>query len=298
MGCYLSQLGHGAFLADGLFRFMALVAVAEGSSGVSIVIGIRFRFCGHILVEVFIDRREFGQCEVGPQRCVRQGERQGNGGLARELVDKQGVAKDGPEREAFHAMEQYEADAERAFHGFTEPHVDKHEGAEPYECCPCHDGLRCEGECHYIGCRDSARHIVAVHIGGLHEACILRHGNGASARCSCKGGGEVLGEHLALGTAGASVLRYIEYGALCLDGDIEFGAYKVGVVDGVGHIHTRLDTGVHAEWGTEPFCQIAGKHLRGCARALDCIGNHKSEMFLFRPSFCVGRFTLFVTAQS
>ena len=195
-------------------------------------------------------------------------------------------------------MQQYEADAERAFHGFTQPHVDEHDGAEPDECYPCHDGLRGEGECHDIGCRDAACHIVAVHVGCLHESCVLRHGDGATARCSGKGGGEVLGEDLALRAAGVAVLRYIGHGALCLDGDVELCAHKVGVVDGVGHIHTRLDTGVHTEWGTEPFCQIAGKHLRGCARALDCIGNHKSEMFLFRPSFCVGRFTLFVTTQS
>lgn len=270
----MSQLGHGAFLADGLFRLMALAATDDGS-GESIVIGIRLRFCGHTFVEVFIDDGEFGQGEVGPQRCIRQGERQGDGDLARQLGDEQGVAKGGPERAAFHAVQQDEADVERAFHGFTQPHVDEHDGAEPDECYPCHGGLRGKGKCHNIGYRDAARHVAAVHVGCLHESCVLRHGDGATARRSGKGGGEVLGEDLALGAAGVAVLRHVEYGTLCLDGDVKLCAHEVGVVDGVGHVHGGLDTGIHTEWLTKTFCHFGGDDLRGCTRALGCPVNHK-----------------------
>ena len=268
---------------------MAL-AVTDDGSGESIVIGIRLRFCGHTLVEVFIDGGEFGQCKVGPQRCVRQDEREGGGGLARQFHNEEGVGQGGPEREALHAVEQREADVEHAFHGFTQAHVDEHQGAEPDECYPCHDGLRGEGECHDIGCRDAARHVAAVHVGCLHESCVLRHGDGATARRSGKGGGEVLGEDLALGAAGAAVLRHVEHGALCLDGDVELCANEAGVFDGVGHIHGRLDAGIHTEWLTKAFSHIGCEHLRGCTRALGCYVNHKFKVFEFRPSSLRGAF--------
>ena len=156
-----------------------------------------------------------------------------------------------------------ETDVERAFHGFVQAHVDEHQGAEPDECYPCHDGLRGEGECHDIGCRDAACHVVAVHVGCLHESCILRHGDGATARRSGKGGGEVLGEDLALGAAGVAVLRHVEHGALCLYGDVELGANEVGVVDGVGHVHGGLDAGEYTEWATNLGCNLRCQDLRG-----------------------------------
>ena len=172
-------------------------------------------------------------------------------------------------------MQQDKAEVESPFHGFTESHMNEHDGAEPYECYPCHDGLGCEGKGYDIDGRDAACHVVAVYVGCLHESGVLSYGNGAAARCSGKRSGEILGEDLALRAARTAAFRYIEYGTLCLDGGVELGSYEIGVVNGVGHVHTRLDAGIRALGLAESFCQFGCEHLRGCARALGCYGNHK-----------------------